>query len=91
MKVIIPFLMTYFETINPIVEACNSFGHGDEFEDEGNTFGVGTSFEESSQALVTRELSLFRRLSIPPTTSEDPLAWWCNHKKQFPNVAFMAK
>jgi len=37
--------MTYFEAINPIVEACNSFGHGDEFEDEGNTFGVGTSFE----------------------------------------------
>jgi hypothetical protein len=44
--------MTYFETLNPIVEACSCFGHGDELEDEGNIFGVGASFEESSQALV---------------------------------------
>jgi hypothetical protein len=83
--------MTYFETLNPTIEACNSFGHGDELEDEGNTFGVGASFEESSQAFVTRTLSLFRRLSIPPTTYENPLAWCCNHEGQFSNVAFMAK
>jgi len=67
--------MTYFETLHPTIEACSSIGHGDEVEDEGNTFGVGASFEESSQALVTKELSLFRRLSIPPATCEDPLAW----------------
>ncbi len=34
---------------------------------------------------------MFRRLSIPPTTCEDPLTWWCYHEKKFPNVAFMAK
>jgi hypothetical protein len=37
--------MTYFETLNPTIEACSSFGHGDELENEGNTFGVGASFE----------------------------------------------
>jgi hypothetical protein len=40
--------MTCFETLNPIVEECTSFGHGDEPEDECNIFGVGTCFEESS-------------------------------------------
>jgi hypothetical protein len=73
--------MTFFKTLNPIVEACISFGHGDELKDEGNIFRVGASFEESSQALVSRELFLFRRLSIPPTTCEDPLAWWHNHER----------
>jgi hypothetical protein len=57
--------MTYFETLNPIVKACISFGHGDEGKGESNIFGVGASFEESSQTLVTGELFLFRRLSIP--------------------------
>jgi hypothetical protein len=67
--------MTFFKTLNPIDEACISFGHGDELEDEGNIFGVRTSFEESFEALVTKKLSLFRRLSIPPITCEDPLIW----------------
>jgi len=39
--------MTYFETLNPTIEACTFFGHGDEPKDEGNIFGVGASFEES--------------------------------------------
>jgi hypothetical protein len=47
--------MTYFETLNLTIEACNSFGHGDELENEGNIFGVGASFEESFQALVIGE------------------------------------
>jgi hypothetical protein len=48
LKVVIPLLMTYFETINPSVEACTSTSHGDEFEDESNMFGVETSFEQFS-------------------------------------------
>jgi hypothetical protein len=60
LKVVIPLFMTYFETLNPIVEACTSFGHGNELENESNIFGVGASFEESSRALVTGELSLFQ-------------------------------
>ncbi len=48
LKFVIPLLMTCFETLNPIVEACTSFGRGDEPKDEGNIFGVGTCFEESS-------------------------------------------
>jgi hypothetical protein len=34
LKVVILFFITYFETLNPIVETCNFFGHGDELEDE---------------------------------------------------------
>jgi hypothetical protein len=54
-------------------------------------FGVGTSIEESSRALVTGELSLFKRISIHSFACEDPLAWWWMHKGQFPNVGFFAK
>ncbi len=48
LKVVIPLVMTYFETLNPTIEACTSFGHGDEPKDESNIFGVGASFEGSS-------------------------------------------
>jgi hypothetical protein len=51
-------------------------------------FGVGESVEESSRTLVIGELSLFMRLSIPSSPSEDPLVWWHNHEGQFPIVAF---
>jgi hypothetical protein len=40
--------MTYFETMNPSVEACTSSNHGDELKDEGNMFGVEASFEQFS-------------------------------------------
>jgi hypothetical protein len=80
LKIVVPLFMTYFETLNPIVEACTSFGHGDEHEDENNIFGVGASFEESSRALIIRELYLFRSLSIPFATCEDPFASWRNHE-----------
>jgi hypothetical protein len=66
--------MTYFETLNPNVKACIYFGHGGEPKGESNIFGVGASFEESSQIFVIGELFLFRRLSIPLVTREDPLA-----------------
>jgi hypothetical protein len=45
------------------VETCTyGCSHDDEFEDEGNMFGVGASFEGSPQALVNGKLYLFRRL-----------------------------
>jgi hypothetical protein len=34
---------------------------------------------------------LFQRLSITPTTCDDPLAFWWIHKSQFPNVGFLSK
>jgi hypothetical protein len=54
-------------------------------------FGVGTSMEKSSWALVTTKLSLFQRLSIPPSGCVDPLAWWQTHEGQFANVVFLGK
>jgi hypothetical protein len=58
---------------------------------EENMFRVGASIEESSQALVIGELSLFKRLSIPSFACVDPLAWWCIHERQFLNVGFLVK
>jgi hypothetical protein len=40
-------------TLNLTIETCTSTNHDDELEDEGNMFGVGTSFE-SFQVLVIR-------------------------------------
>jgi hypothetical protein len=47
LKVVIPLFISCFETLNPTIETCASFGHGDELKDEGNMFDVGASFEES--------------------------------------------
>jgi hypothetical protein len=47
--------------------------------------------EESSCELVVGELSLFKRLSIIPTTCDNPLTWWRIHENQFPNVGLFAK
>jgi hypothetical protein len=58
---------------------------------EENLFGVGVSIEESSRALITQELSLFGRFSIPSFACVDPLAWRWMHEGQFPNVGFLAK
>jgi hypothetical protein len=67
-NVIIPLLMTGFEIINPIVQAC-SIGlakliarFSDFIEEENNIFGVGTFMEESSCALLVGKLFLFMRL-----------------------------
>jgi hypothetical protein len=70
---VIPLLMTMFEVLNPIVQACVVkvvgfvAGFGDSIEEDNNIFGVGASMEESSHALIVGELSLFKRLSISPT------------------------
>jgi len=67
-----------FEVLNPIVQACaiKVVGFGGFNEKNNNIFGVGTSMEESSHALIVGELSLFKRLYVIPTTCVDPLAWW---------------
>jgi hypothetical protein len=51
----------------------------------------GVSIEESFQAQIIEELSLFWWLSIPSSTCADALAWWCIHEGQFFNVCFFAK
>ncbi len=84
------FSMVCFETLNHTIETCTSTNH-DDLEERGNMFGVKTSFEQSSWALVIGELSLFKRLSIPSFAFKDPFLWWCNHEGQFSNVAFLAK
>jgi hypothetical protein len=90
---IIPLLMTVFEVLNPIVQACGVevVGFGDFIEEDNNIYCVGASMEESSHALAVGELSLLGRLSISPATCVDPLAWWWIHETQFPNVSFFAK
>ncbi len=68
LKEVIPFLMTNFERLNPSIKA-HVVGPVDRLpieEEEINMFSVGVFMEESSRALVTRELSLFRRLAILP-------------------------
>lgn len=47
---------------NMLKDALYACPHDDEFEDEGNMFGVGTSFEGSPQAFANGKLSLFMRL-----------------------------
>jgi hypothetical protein len=63
---IIPFLMIVFEILNPIVQACiitvvgSIVKFGDFIKEDNNIFGMNASIEESSCALVVRELSLSR-------------------------------
>jgi len=81
LKYVIPFLMTRFESLNLITKTCTSINtHGDELEYDNNMFGVGTSFEQSFQPLVTKKLYLFKRLSIYLIVCENFLVWWCNHE-----------
>jgi hypothetical protein len=65
MKTITLCLLLVYTYHGKHVETCTyACPHHDEFEDEGNMFGVGASFEGSLQALVNGKLSLFRRLSM---------------------------
>jgi hypothetical protein len=66
-KEVIPFLMTIFDRLNPIIEAIiPPFDkHNVQIKEKNNMFGVGAYIRESSRALVTTELSLFHKLSIP--------------------------
>jgi len=59
--------------LNPIVEGWTSISRGDKLKDEDNIFELEASLE-SSQTLVIRESSLFKRLSITLVACEDPLA-----------------
>jgi len=82
-KIGITLLMVCFEwlkfiAVNASVAAAIIDLVGEEFEE--NMFGVGASIEESSCALVTIELSLFKRLLVLPFIYGDPLAWWCIHE-----------
>jgi hypothetical protein len=76
---IILLLMIMFEVLNPFVQACTIevvgyvVGFGDFIKEKNNISGVGASMEKSSHGLIFGELSLFKRLSITPTTSVDPL------------------
>ncbi len=54
--------MTYFETMNPSVEACISTSHGDELENENNMFRVQASFEQFSWTLV---IGIYFLISYP--------------------------
>jgi hypothetical protein len=59
----IHFLMVCFHQLNFIVQECNIDGFSEELnEEDTNIFGVGTFIENFSHALVTRELSLFKKL-----------------------------
>jgi hypothetical protein len=75
-KLVIPLLLTCFDRFNPISQACATKIDvpNSQFE-EGNTFGVKASMEESSHVLVGK-IYLFKRLSILPSTCVDPLSWW---------------
>jgi hypothetical protein len=79
----IVFLMVYFEWLNLIVvNASTAIAVptivGEEFGE--NMFGVKASIVESSCALFSRELSLFKRLSILPFACVDPFTWWRIHE-----------
>jgi hypothetical protein len=82
-KIVIPLLTVCFERLNPITVNASTIAtivdvEGEEFEE--NMFSVEASIEESSRALVIGELSLFRRLSVLPSTCVDPFTWWCIHE-----------
>jgi len=91
-KVVVLLLMVCFDWLNHVVGTYVILAIDDaRLKLEENMFGVGASIEESFQALITRELSLFRKLSIPSSTCADSLAWWRMHEGQFPNLGFLAK
>ncbi len=73
MKFFIPLIMTCFDCMNLIVEVFTLARLNDELENDRNTFRVGASIEESSWALGTKELSLFKRLFVLQVACEDLL------------------
>ncbi len=76
-NVILFLLMLVFEMLNHIIQASVAIvvGFTDFIEEDHNIFGVGTSMEKFKCAIIIWELSLFKRLSITPTTCDDPLAF----------------
>jgi hypothetical protein len=70
--------MIVFNWLNPTIEVvvapCDEPTLHIEKENS-NMFSVGTFVEKSSQTLIITELSLFWKLSIPPSMCVDLLAW----------------
>ncbi len=82
-KIVIPFLMVCFELLNLIVVYASTAIEvatvvGEEFEE--NMFGVKALIVESSCALFSRELSLFKKLYVLPFACVDPFTWWHIHE-----------
>jgi hypothetical protein len=63
---------------------------GEEFEKK-KCLVWGPSIEKSSCALVIRELSMFKRVHVLPSSCVDPLAWWRIHEGQILNMGFLVK
>jgi hypothetical protein len=49
--------------------------NGEKLKLEENMFRMGALIEESSQALVTAKLFLFRKFSISSSACANPLTW----------------
>jgi len=79
-KVVNSLCMVCFEWLNPSSIAIITIVDDVGLEFEKNMFGMGTSIEESFLALIIRELSMFRRLSISSSTCADLLTWWHMHE-----------
>jgi hypothetical protein len=79
-KVVISLLMVCFEWLNPSTITTNTTFDDVGLEVEKNMFREETSIEESSRALITGELFLFRRLSISSSTCAYLLTWWHMHE-----------
>jgi hypothetical protein len=96
-KVVIPLLMIIFYVLNLTIQAFTTQFDGSYVgaivveEEDNNIFGVNVSIEKFSYVFVVGELYLFKRLFIVPIACVDPLACWCIHETQFPNVGFLAK
>ncbi len=96
-KVLIPLLMIVFYVLNSTIQAFIAQFYGSYVgaivveEEDNNIFGVSVFIEKKSYVFIVGELYLFKRLFIVPTACVDPLAWWCIHETQFPNVGLLAK
>ncbi len=83
--------MMCFDQLNPSANASITTIDVVGLDLEENMFDVGDLIEEFSQALITRELFIFRRQCIPLSTCANSLVWWHSHVGQFLNVVFITK
>jgi hypothetical protein len=75
-KVVNALLMVFFYQLNPTTNASIVIAVDLAKPNlEKKMFGV-----ESFQALITKELFLFKEIFIPSFTSVVPLAWLCIHE-----------
>ncbi len=90
-KIVILLLMVCFERLNLSIVVIVTTTNDEKLELEQNMFEMGVSVEESSQTLVTAELSLLKKFYVSSSACANPLTWWHMHEGQFPNVGFLAK